>query len=238
MKLDNKFTKSHIMSAAKSISGLKTGWEALSFWPHIHEQTALHPRNDNFSYDYDSEELNFKLLERNPYKAQLKQVYSLWIDENQLTNEMLVVIRQFTNNFYFKTNLKLLSNLDIDWNYTNKLRSIIRGLNQSDLRSVYYRGINLSDIEISYYREKINKFYYTNSFSSFTTEKELAFPYNSLMMLHTTPGNRLNIANVWKWSSYPHEMEAILSVGSKLKVLSVNHEDEHWIIQVQLIDNE
>jgi hypothetical protein len=226
------------MHDVKSFSQPKGGWEAVSLLPHIHEQIALYPQNDNFSYDYDSQELSFKLLERNPYKAQLKQVYSLWIDENQLTNEMLVVIRQFTNNSYAKTNLKLLSNFDIDWNYTNKLRSIIRGLNQSDLRIVYYRGINLSDIEISYYREKINKFYYNNSFSSFTAEKELAFPYNSLIILHTTPGNRLNIANVWKWSSYPHEMEAILSVGSKLKVLSVNHEDEHWIIQVQLIDNE
>jgi hypothetical protein len=131
---------------------------------------------------------------------------------------MITIIKQYTNNDYRKTNIKLLCDFDIDWNYTNKLRSIIRSLHQSNLRSVYYRGLNLSDIEVNYYIEKFNKVYYTNSFSSFTTEKGLAFPGNALLVLNTTPGNRLNIAHIWKWSSYPHEMEAILSIASELKI--------------------
>ena len=151
---------------------------------------------------------------------------------------MIAVIKQYTSNDYMKTNIKLLSNFDIDWNYTNKLRSIIRSLHQSDLRSVYYRGLNLSDIEVYYYIEKFDKFYYTNSFSSFTTEKELAFPGNALLILHTTPGNRLNIAHVWKWSSYPHEMEAILSIASELKIWDVHQEYDRWIIKVELMGNE
>jgi hypothetical protein len=33
-------------------------------------------------------------------------------------------------------------------------------------------------------------------------------------------------------------MEAILSVGSKLKVLDVGQENDKWIIQVELVGNE
>lgn len=195
--------------------------------------------HDNFfHYNNQSHELSFKLLGQNPYKAQLKQVYPLSIHEHQLTNEMIAVIRQYTSHYYMYTNMKLLSNFDIDWNYTNKLRSIIRSLCQSNLRNVYYRGLNLSDTEVSYYIEKFNQFYYTNSFLSFTTDKGLAFPGNALIVLKTIPGNRLNIANVWKWSSYPYEMEAILSVGSKLKILGVYKENVRWIIRVELVENE
>ena len=62
-----------------------------------------------------------------------------------------------------KTNLNLLSsNFDeIDWNYVNKLRSLIRGLNQTNLKHIYYRGLTLSEKEIQYYMNKINDYYYT-----------------------------------------------------------------------------
>ncbi|UJR12493.1 hypothetical protein I4U23_016668 [Adineta vaga] len=191
-----------------------------------------------YSYDSARKELSFKLLEENPYKEKLQQVYPIMIDEGQLTDEMLSVIKQYTGNHYLKTNLNLLSNFDIDWDYTNKLRSIIRGLYQSDLRSVYYRGLNLSDIEVNYYKEKIGACYYTNSFSSFTTEKDKAFTGNALIILKTTKNNRLNIANVWKWSCFPNEMEAILSIASRLQILNIYAKDNLWIIEVQLIGNE
>jgi hypothetical protein len=213
-------------------------WEKKHFWPFILKTVVSYHDHNSFCYDNDTQELSFKLYEKNPFEAQLKQVYPIPMYENQLTDEMIAIIKLYTRGYYWKINMKLLSNFDIDWNYTNKLWSIIRSLHQSNIRSVYYRGVSLSDIEINYYKKKLNKFYYTNSFSSFTTEKELAFPYNTLIILKTTPGNRLNIANVWKWSSYPHEMEAILSVGSKLKVLDVGQENDKWIIQVELVGNE
>ncbi|CAF1136753.1 unnamed protein product [Adineta steineri] len=148
---------------------------------------------------------------------------------------MLDIIKQYTGMHYLKTNLNLLSDCDIDWNYTNKLRSIIRGLYQLDLRSVYYRGLDLSDIEVNYFKQKIGTCYYTNSFSSFTTEKKLAFSGNALIILNTKAGNRLNIANVWKWSLFPKEMEAILSIAARVKILSVHHEADRWIIEVELV---
>ncbi|CAF1276223.1 unnamed protein product [Adineta steineri] len=194
--------------------------------------------SDSYYYDYEKKELSFKLLDTIPYKKQLQQVYSLSINEDQLTDEMLDVIKQYTGMHYLKTNLNLLSDYDIDWNYTNKLRSVIRGLYQPDLRSLYYRGVNLSDIEVNYFRQKIGTCYYTNSFSSFTIEKDLVFPGNTLIILNTIEGNRINIANIWKWSSFPHEMEAILSIAAQLKILSVHQDDGRWIIEVQLVGNE
>jgi hypothetical protein len=208
------------------------------FLPPLSTFTTSNYENTNFFYDHNNKELSFKLPEENPYKAQLKQVYPIRIDEDQLTSEMRCVIQQYTNEHYLKTNLNLLSNFDIDWDYTNKLRSIIRGLYQLDLRDVYYRGLNLSDIEINYYKQKVDKCYYTNSFLSFTTEKQLAFQGNSLIVLHTISKHRLNMANVWKWSTYPSEMEAILSIASKLKILKINQEDNRWIIEVELVGND
>ncbi|CAF4267512.1 unnamed protein product, partial [Adineta steineri] len=103
---------------------------------------------------------------------------------------------------------------------------------------VYYRGLNLSDVEINYFEQKIGKCYYTNSFLSFTTEKDLVFPGNALIVLNTTEGNRLNIANIWKWSSLQHEMEAILSIAAQLEILDVYQDDDRWIIEVELVENE
>ena len=212
--------------------------KTVDFLPRSLKSATSNYENDDYSYDNAKKELSFKLLDTNPYKEQLKQVHSLTINEDQLSDEMLSVIKQYTGNHYVKTNLNLLSNYDIDWNYTNKLRSIIRGLYQPDLRSVYYRGLHLSETEVNYFKQKIGKCYYTNSFSSFTAEKDLAFKDNALIILYTTKGNRLNIANVWKWSSYPNEMEAILSIAAQLKVLKVYQKGDRWIVEVQLVGNE
>ena len=219
-------------------AGCAVDKKTLPFLPPALTSTNSNHDNDVYFYDSDRKELSFKLLETNPYKEQLQHVYSLSINEDQLTDEMLSVIKKYTGMHYLKTNLNLLSKHNIDWNYTNKLRSIIRGLYQSDLRSVYYRGLTLSDIEINYFKQKISTCYYTNSFSSFTTEKKLAFAGNAIMILNTTKGNRLNLANIWKWSIYPNEMEAVLSIAAQLKILNVSQEDERWIIELQLVGNE
>jgi hypothetical protein len=78
----------------------------------------------------------------------------------------------------------------------------------------------------------------TNSFTSFTTEKHLAFNGNALSIMNTTTGNRLNIANIWKWSSFPQEMEALLSIAAQLKILNIYQKDNRWIVEVQLVGNE
>ncbi|CAF1213299.1 unnamed protein product [Adineta steineri] len=208
------------------------------FLPRSLASATSNYESDGYYYDHEKKELSFKLFDTNPYKNQLQQVYSLSINEDELTDEMLDVIKQYTSVNYLKTNLNLLSDYDTDWSYTNKLRSITRSLYQPDLRSVYYRGLNLSDIEVNYFRQKIGACYYTNSFSSYTTEKDLVFPGNALIILNTTEGNRLNIANIWKWSSFPHEMEAILSIAAQLKILNVHRDDDRWIIELQLVGNE
>ncbi|CAF2121848.1 unnamed protein product [Rotaria magnacalcarata] len=194
--------------------------------------------NDNFYYDHSNKMVSIKLPETNPYTSHLKQVYSLCIQEDSLTQEMLDVVKAYTGNHYLKTNLNLLINYNVDWEYANKLRSIIRGLYQDDLITIYYRGLNLTDIEVNYFKEKINTCYYTTSFHSFTTEKKLSFSGNGIIILKTKQGTRLNIANVWKWSLYPHEKEAILSIGSKLQILRVSKSDGKWEIQVELVSNE
>ncbi|CAF1066636.1 unnamed protein product [Adineta steineri] len=208
------------------------------FLPSSFGSATSNDESDRYYYDHKKKELSFKLLDTIPYKKHLQQVYSLSIKEDELTDEMLDIIKQYTSMNYLKTNLNLLSDYDIDWNYTNKLRSIIRGLYQPDLQSVYYRGLDLSDIEVNYFRQKIGTCYYANSFSSYTTEKDLVFPGNALIILNTTEGIRLNIANIWKWSSFPHEMEAILSIAAQLKILNVHHEADRWIIEVEVVGNE
>ncbi|CAF1254192.1 unnamed protein product [Didymodactylos carnosus] len=196
--------------------------------------------NEYFHYDQSTELISMKLLETNPYTFHLKQVYPTQIEEYQLTEDMLNVLRTYTNSSsgndcYIKTNLNLLTNNDIDWTYTNKLYSIIKGLCQNDIRHVYYRGLHLSDAEIRYYMAKINDYYYTNSFYSFTIDRLLTYSGNAIIILKITPDNRLNIANIWKWSHMPEEKEAILSIGSKLKVLSVHYFGYKWEIEVELV---
>ena len=117
---------------------------------------------DSFHYDHLNNSLNCKLLTKNPYHSYFKQVYPTIINEYELTDDMLNVLKSYTdsqtNECYMKTNLNLLSSNfdDIDWIYVNKLRSLIRGLVQTNLKHIYYRGLTLSDTEIQYYIE-INK---------------------------------------------------------------------------------
>ncbi len=131
---------------------------------------------DSFEYDHMTNSLNCKLLTINPYLSYFKQLYPTIINEYELTDDMLNILKSYTDSqtteCYMKTNLNLLSsNFDeIDWIYVNKLRSLIRGLVQLNLKHIYYRGLTVSDIEIQYYLDKKNQYYYTNSFTSFTID--------------------------------------------------------------------
>ena len=199
----------------------------------------------SFHYDYANNSLNCKLLRSNPYGTYFEQVYPTSIDENNLTEEMLDVIRSYTdsqsNECYMKTNLNLLStNFDqIDWLYVNRLRCLIRGLVQSTIKHSYYRGLTLSDVEIQYYLDRKNDHYYTNSFQSFTIDRLLIYSGNAILILRTDSGSesgKINLANIWKWSRFTDEKEALLAVGAKLKVLSVHHYGGKWEIEVELAD--
>ncbi|UJR32822.1 hypothetical protein I4U23_020284 [Adineta vaga] len=202
---------------------------------------------NDYYYDHSKNTLNCKLLTKNPYQAYFKQLYPLTINEHQLTDDMLTVLKSYTdsqaNECYMKTNLNLLStNLnDIDWNYVNKLRSLIRGLTQTNLKHMYYRGLTLSDREIEYYLERRNEYYYTNSFTSFTIDRLLVYSSNAIMMLRTDSCSekaKINLANIWKWSTFSDEKEALLAVGTRLKVLSVHNFGCKWEIEVELADDE
>jgi hypothetical protein len=142
-----------------------------------------------------------------------------------------------------KTNLNLLSsNLDdIDWIYVNKLRSLIRGLAQSNLKYIYYRGLTLSDEEIQYYIDRKDQYYYTNSFTSFTIDRLLIYSGNAILLLRTDTCSekaKMNLANIWKWSRFAEEKEALLAVGTKLKILSVHYFGSKWEIEVELAEDE
>jgi hypothetical protein len=160
---------------------------------------------------------------------------------------MLNVLKLYTdsqsNECYMKTNLNLLSaNLnDIDWIYVNKLRSLIRGLVQSNLRHIYYRGLTLTDTEIQYYLDKRNEYYYTNSFTSFTIDRLLIYPGNAILILRTDTCSdkaKINLANIWKWSRFIDEREALLAVGTKLKILSAHYFGCKWEIEVELAEDD
>ncbi len=146
---------------------------------------------EHFSYNPKTNLLDCKLLTNNIYSSFFKQVYPNEINEHELTDDMLNVLKSYTNSqtneCYMKTNLNLLSAnfKDIDWIYVNKLRSLIRGLIQINIKPIYYRGLNLSEKEIEYYFNKINEYYYTNSFLSFTIDRLLIYPGNSILILRT-----------------------------------------------------
>ena len=201
----------------------------------------------SFHYDHANNSLHCKLLQTNPYVVYFKQIYPSSIDENDLTGEMLDVIRSYTdsqsNECYMKTNLNLLSAnfAQIDWLYVNQLRCLIRGLAQSNIKHTYYRGLTLSDLEIQYYIDRKNDYYYTNSFLSFTIDRLLIYTGNAIFILRTDTGpegGKTNIANIWKWSRFTDEKEALLAVGAKLKVLSVHHYGCKWEIEVELANDD
>jgi hypothetical protein len=202
---------------------------------------------DSFDYDHANNSLNCKLLTKNPYYSYLEQIYPLSIDEFQLTDDMLDVLKSYTdsqtNECYLKTNLNLLSlNFDeIDWIYVNKLRSLIRGLVQTNIRYIYYRGLTLSEKEIQYYIDRRNEYYYTNSFTSFTIDRLLIYSGNAILILRTDNSSekaKMNLANIWKWSRFTEEKEALLAVGSKLKILSVHYFGCKWEIEVELTEDD
>ena len=202
--------------------------------------------NESFQYDHSRNSLNCKLRSINPYLSYFKQVYPSTINEYELTDDMLNILQSYTdsqtNECYIKTNLNLLSSNfnEIDWIYVNKLRSLIRGLVQNNIKHIYYRGLTLSDQEIDYYMNKRNDYYYINSFTSFTTDRLLIYSGNAIMMLkteNTSEGVKINLANIWKWSRFSEEKEALLAVGSKLKILSVHYFGCKWEIEVQLSED-
>ena len=202
---------------------------------------------DSFTYDHVSNVLDCKLLTRNPYRCHFKQVYPEIIDEHELTDEMLDVLRSYTdsrsNECFKKTNLNLLSaNFDqLDWIYVNKLRSLIRGLKQNNIKHTYYRGLSLSEREVQFYLDRRNECYYTNSFTSFTTDRLLVYSGNALLMLrtdHATERAKRNLAHIWHWSTFAEEKEALLVVGSKLRVASVRYLGCKWEIEVELVDDD
>ena len=202
---------------------------------------------DSFAYDHISNVLDCKLLTHNPYRSYFKQVYPDIINEHELTDEMLDVLRSYTdsrsNECFKKTNLNLLSaNFEqLDWTYVNKLRSLIRGIQQTNIKHTYYRGLSLSDREIQFYLDRRNEYYYTNSFTSFTTDRLLVYSGNALLMLrtdHAPERAKRNLANIWHWSTFVQEKEALLTVGSKLKVISVRYLGCKWEIEVELVDDD
>jgi hypothetical protein len=209
--------------------------------------TSENFETDHFHYDHSTNSLDCKLLTKSPYNIYFQQIYSTIINEHELNDDMLDVIKSYTNSIsnecYMKTNLNLLSaNIDeIDWIYVNKLRSLIRGLKQLNIKPYYYRGLYLSDREINYYLEKQNDYYYTNSFLSFTIDRLLIYPGNSILILKTENSSEIakkNIANIWKWSACTEEKEALLTVGTKLKILSIHYFGYKWEIEVELTEDD
>jgi hypothetical protein len=217
------------------------------YLPKTLASTTKNYETEHFHYDHSTNSLDCKLLTKNPYASYFQEIYPTTINEHELNNDMLNVIQSYTNSIsnecYMKTNLNLLSaNFDeIDWIYVNKLRSLIRGLYQLNIKPIYYRGLNLSDIEIQYYIEKRNDYYYTNSFLSFTIDRLLIYPGNAILILKTENSSEIakkNIANIWKWSACKEEKEALLAVGTRLKVLSVHYFGYKWEIEVELVEDE
>jgi hypothetical protein len=202
---------------------------------------------DYFYFNYATNTLNCKLLTTNIYYSYFKQLYPTIINEYELTDDMLNVLNSYTdsksNECYMKTNLNLLSanSNDIDWIYVNKLRSLIRGLVQTNLKHIYYRGLTLTDTEIQYYLDKRNDYYYTNSFTSFTIDRLLIYSGNAILILRTDTCSdkaKINLANIWKWSKFIDEKEALLAVGTKLKILSVHYFGCKWEIEVELAEDD
>ena len=218
--------------------------------PYLPKKLASVKENyetDSFHFDHTTNLLNCKLLLKNPYRSYFQQIYPTIINEYELTDDMLDVLKSYTdsrsNECYMKTNLNLLSaNLEeTDWIYVNKLRSLIRGLSQINIKPVYYRGLTLSNTEVQYYIDRKNEYYYTNSFTSFTIDRLLVYSGNALLILKTencTEKAKKNLANIWKWSTFVEEKEALLAVGTKLRILSVHYFGCKWEIEIELVEDD
>lgn len=202
---------------------------------------------DYFYYNHQTNTLNCKLLSTNPYESYFKQLYPFIINDYELTEDMLDTLKSYTdsqsNECYMKTNLNLLSAhfKDIDWEYVNKLRSLIRGLVKTNQKHIYYRGLTLSDTEIQYYLDRQNDYYYTTSFTSFTIDRLLIYSGNAILMLRTDTckdSAKINLANIWQWSTFTDEKEALLAVGTRLKIRSVHFYGCKWEIEVELAEDD
>ncbi len=80
---------------------------------HLPKELASVKENyetDSFHYDYTTNLLNCKLLINNPYRSYFKEIYPTIINEYELTDDMLNVLKTYTdsqsNECYIKTNLK------------------------------------------------------------------------------------------------------------------------------------
>jgi hypothetical protein len=64
---------------------------------------------------------------------------------------------------------------------------------------------------------------------------------NALLILKTENASekaKKNLANIWKWSTFLEEKEALLAVGTKLKILSVHYFGCKWEIEVELAEDD
>ncbi|CAF4962791.1 unnamed protein product, partial [Rotaria sp. Silwood1] len=97
------------------------------YLPKTLASTTKNYETEHFHYNHSTNSLDCKLLTKNPYRSYFEQIYPTIINEHELNNDMLNVIKSYTNSrsneCYMKTNLNLLSaNFDdIDWLYVNKL---------------------------------------------------------------------------------------------------------------------
>ncbi|CAF1540422.1 unnamed protein product [Adineta ricciae] len=134
--------------------------------------SATNFETDYYFYDYENNLLNLR---------------PLIINEHELIDDLLNVLKKYadskSNECYMETNLN-----DIDWDYINKLRSLLRGLVQTNLKHFYYRGLTLSS------DNAILIFMRTDTCSEKT---------------------KINLMNIWKWSTFVNENEALLVVGTK-----------------------
>lgn len=239
-------TPSFCQKTQKTMGNCANNERTSRYLPDEFQTTKKNLDNDFFFYDCSTKYVDYKLLEINPYRSYLKEIFGNEINENNLTSQMLDVLKSYTNSLtnecYMKTNLNLLSGdaKRIDWDYVNQLRSLIRGLTKTNIKHAYYRGLNLSDREIEFYMSRRNDYFYTLSFLSFTTDRLLIYPGNALIILKTDFSSdraKKNLANIWQWSACSEEKEALLAMGSRLKVVSVHYFGSRWEIELELVED-
>ncbi|CAF4557191.1 unnamed protein product [Didymodactylos carnosus] len=64
----------------------------------------------------------------------------------------------------------------------------------------------------------------------------LTYRGNAIMILYPNDNSK-NIANIWKWSEIPDEKEALVPIGSKVKIISVHYYGCKWEIEIQLMND-
>ncbi|CAF1425559.1 unnamed protein product [Adineta steineri] len=72
-------------------------------------------------------------------------------------------------------------------------------------------------------------------------DRLLIYSGNAILILRTDTCNdkaKINIANIWRWSTFMYEKEALLAVGTKLKILSVHFFGSKWEIEVELAEDD